>query len=648
MGWDEKIFGWLYGKARALARPRVPEEVLARRATLEACRDRLRVLACALAEASVEVREAENEGGFAGTTLLLPSSMRHAPTARENEEAYLLRVTWTVTAMRMGMALTCGDPLERALATHLSAPAIREAMLAGFPGAAERWRAHEALLAAAEPRPARGAAAALAALARVHLGEPAELEALAPAERAWVARAARCAPKSAGALRQAVAALLAGLRAVGGREAASVPALWGWIGAPATEAAEERGAPHSPDALPTGTELEGKPREHVRRVELAQEGLEDNPLVHSFEKVHTAEEHRGGSRSADGEDELADHAEALRELDLREVVRTSERTSSLLRCDVMIEGAAGDLIDGARPGGGIPYDEWNERARAYRPGWCTVRPGFVAPRVSAAEARAFVAQLRASARAHADAVRAELLRLELARRWRSRCLDGPEIDDDAVVDRYAALASGHTGTDRLYRARPRSAAELAVLLLVDASLSTDGWVQDRRVLDVELEAALVLADALDGLGVELGIATFSSHTRRDCRFDVIKGMEEPWPAAEHRLASVAPSGYTRIGPALRHAAAALERTRARRRLLLLITDAKPNDYDRYEGSYGIADVRQAVREAERGHVHVHALAMDPRARLHLPRMFGPSCHTAVSGPDRLADAVGRICASMRA
>lgn len=647
MGWDEKIFGWLYGRARALARPRVPEEVLARQATLEPCRDRLRVLACALAEASVEVREAENEGGFTGTTLLLPSSMRHALTVQENEEAYLLRVTWTVTAMRTGMALACEDPLERALATHLSAPAIRAAMLAGFAGAAERWPAHEAL-AAAQPRPARGAAATLAALARVHLGQPPELEALAPAERAWVEEAVRCAPETPAGVRACLEPLLPGLRALGGREGVSVPALWGWIGAPAIEAGEERGAPHSSDALPTGTELEGKPREHVRRVELAQEGLEDNPLVHSFEKVHTAEEHRGGSRSADGEDELADHAEALRELDLREVVRTNERTASLLRCDVMIEGAAGDLLDGGAPGGGIPYDEWNERGRAYRSGWCTVRPGFVAPRVSAAEARAFVGELRASARPHADAVRAELLRLELARRWRSRRLDGPEIDDDAVVDRYAALASGHTGTDRLYRARPRSAAELAVLLLIDASLSTDGWVQDRRVLDVELEAALVLADALDGLGVELGIATFSSHTRRDCRFDVIKGMEEAWPAAEHRLASVAPSGYTRIGPALRHATAALERTRARRRLLLLVTDAKPNDYDRYEGSYGIADVRQAVREAERSLVHVHALAMDPRARLHLPRMFGPSCHTAVSGPDRLADAVGRICAGMRA
>src|SRR5690606_36468471 len=189
---------------------------------------------------------------------------------------------------------------------------------------------------------------------------------------------------------------------------------------------------------------------------------------------------------------------------------------------------------------------------------------------------------------------------------------------DAVVERHAALASGHPGPDRLYRARLRSAPELAVLLLIDASVSTDGWIQERRVLDEELESALVLADALDGLGVELAIASFHSHTRRDCRFDVVKAMSEPWHGgkAERRLASIEPAGYTRIGPALRHASGLLERASARRRLLLLITDAKPNDYDRYEGSYGIADVRQAVREAERAGIHVHALAIDPRARFY--------------------------------
>src|SRR5690606_28742431 len=121
--------------------------------------------------------------------------------------------------------------------------------------------------------------------------------------------------------------------------------------------------------------------------------------------------------------------------------------------DVMIEGAAGDLADDGEPGEGIPYDEWNEKARAYRAGWCRVRPAYVRERRSAAEAGAWLAAVRSGAARHIDALRAELSRIELARRWRSRQLDGAEIDDDAVVERHAALASGRPGPDRLYRAR---------------------------------------------------------------------------------------------------------------------------------------------------------------------------------------------------
>lgn len=651
MGWDEAVFGWFYGKARALARPRPTPAEREREATLEALSARLRLFACALAERPIDVREAEDAGGFIGATLLLPSAMRHAPSREENERAYRLRVAWSVAALRTGLVSRAREPLERALATTLAAPATRAALLASFPGIEDALLAHEAL--ARIPGSAQeGAARALSALQQIHLGaDRAILSSLSSAPREWVERALSARPRDAASLAAEVRALSPPLRALGTSRSSRAlvpPMLWGWVGAPSVD--DEARVAHGPGdakALPTGTERAALPREHARRVELAKDPVQDSPLVHSFEKVHTAEEYRGGSKIPDGSDELGQHEEALRELDLREVVRSTERTSSLLRSDVMIEGAAGDLVDGPEPSTGIPYDEWNEKARAYREGWCRVRPAYVRERVGRAEARAWLAAARRDARERTDAVRAEILRIELGRRWRSRQLDGPEIDEDVVVERHAALASGHPGPERLYRARLRSAPELAVLLLLDASLSTDGWIDDRRVLDVERESALVIADALDGLGVELGLASFHSHTRRDCRFDVIKGMREPWAAAEHRLASLEPAGYTRIGPALRHATSMLERARARRRLLLLITDAKPNDYDRYEGSYGIADVRQAVREAERAAVHAHALAIDRRARFHLPRMFGPSRHAVVPSPGHLAEAIGRICAQMR-
>ncbi|MDQ3033189.1 MAG: hypothetical protein M3Y87_12290, partial [Myxococcota bacterium] len=88
MGWDEALFGWVHARARAWTTPKVAEEVLARQALLEDARDRLRLVACALAGRSIDVREAEGEGGFAGETLLLPKTMRLASSIEANDGAY--------------------------------------------------------------------------------------------------------------------------------------------------------------------------------------------------------------------------------------------------------------------------------------------------------------------------------------------------------------------------------------------------------------------------------------------------------------------------------------------------------------------------------------------------------------------------------
>ena len=651
MGWDETLFGWFWKKARGVSTTRVTPEETAREALLAPMRERLRLAASALAETPIEIREAEREGGFSGKTFWLPSAMRLGATREANEDAYLLRVLWSVVARRRGFSLGASDPIERALATALAARAIRSEIVECFPGARERLDALEEATCVGRPGiGSPGTARALEALIRERLCRPLAARPEDHArEQAWISAAALRRPGDRAELRRATEELLAPLLALGGAtRAIALPSIWGAIGSLEALPPTESTSPHAESALPTGTELRARAREMARRVELSDDALGDNPLVHSFEKVHTAEEHRGGSKNTDGSDELADHAAALDELDLREVVRSTDRTESLLRCDVMMEGSAGDLLDADDANdAGIPYDEWNEKERCYRPAWCRVRARRVRSKVKPAEASAFAGRLRAQSRKRSDEIRAELERIEQTRRWRSRQLDGPEIDDDAVVDRLAALRSGHTGAERLYRAKLRHGTELAVLVLLDASLSTDGWVGNRRVLDVELESTLAIAEALEGLDVELGIATFHSNTRRDCRFSIVKGMDETWASASLRLASIEPAGYTRMGPALRHATHLLGRTGARRRLLLLLTDGKPNDYDRYEGSYGIADVRQAVREAERERVHVHALAFDREARFHLPLMLGATRHSVVSAPEQLALAMGRVCADMR-
>ncbi|MCA9536120.1 MAG: VWA domain-containing protein, partial [Myxococcales bacterium] len=563
------------------------------------------------------VQEAEGEGGWRSDVVYLPARMDFAEDVERNELAYVARVALVVTAMRHApLRLTAtADAEERALALVVSLPHVLSVLREELTPAAEACVALAATALADRTEGASPRQGALDAWTARALGLPP-----LPAHAAWVEWLERVAqldwPEQ-----------LTEWRALEG-SARALPLLGG-LGTSLAE--EARGVTQKEDhtALPSGTELAGRALENVERVELADPGDTENPLVHSFEKVHTAEEYQGGSKQLDGDDQLADHAQALEELDLRQVVRSTERARSLLRMDVMLEGAAGDLAD---PGAvaGLPYPEWDQRTRTYREGWCHVRVGRV--RAARAAETAAMSTRAAGLRRETDALRVELERLEVERCWRSRQLDGSEIDEDAMVDRHACLAAGTTPPDRLNRQRRPSAPTVAALLLIDASLSTDGWVDDTRVLDLELDAALVLGEALASFDTDFGVAAFHSHTRSDCRFDVVKGFREPWRAARARLAMIQPQGYTRIGPALRHATTLLVATPAKRRLLLLLTDGKPNDYDRYEGRHGVADVRQAVREADAQRVHVHAFAIDHDARFHLPTMLGSGRHHLLRHP----------------
>jgi hypothetical protein len=104
------------------------------------------------------------------------------------------------------------------------------------------------------------------------------------------------------------------------------------------------------------------------------------------------------------------------------------------------------------------------------------------------------------------------------------------------------------------------------------------------VLDVEKQALLVLAHGLSACGDHHSILTFASRRHSWVRVETVKSFEEPMGAAvERRIGALKPGYYTRIGPAVRHAAAELARQPQRKKLLLVLTDGKPNDVGHYEG-----------------------------------------------------------------
>lgn len=659
MSLDEKLFALAWRAAHALRRraPAVGDATQAAR--LSELQPHLTLVARALSGVALEVREAEHAGGFRGEVLYLPPHMAFAPTHADNVQAYVYRVAYTVTSRQLGLSLEAHDTPASAyqlFRTLLAVPATLHALEATLPMARPlRTHLFSLLLATRPPWPsswehgrlARSGsgqdgraprkpprhpwfegsaldttAACLEALTQLLLGRPWPTPVATPGWT-WLQHAFSLATAGDHALEAHTlwTALQRNVRPASATPVAPV-VLWGQllpdISSAQTNIPEDAALQH---AFPSGTERPGKPKEHVRHVALEQRDIDNDVLIHTFDKIDTAEEFQGLTRTPDGADELAQHAEALDELDLREVIRSTTRTQSIYQANLLLDGNIGDLQDTATPPTATYlYDEWDAKARSYKPRWCTVyvqRPPTPPPEAATAAA----ALLHKHTRLMRD-LRLLLDKVRSQRVLRNRQPDGAEVDLDAMVARYATVRSGHAPDDRLYLTRRRQQRELATLLLLDLSASTDAWIEGARVLDIARESVLVLGEVLEQWHDRMAVAGFYSHTRRDCRFVLLKHFDEPWARCKAALAHLEPTGYTRMGPALRHGTALLQRQSADKKLLLLISDGKPTDYDRYEGHYGMADVRQALREAQQAHVHTYALAVDVQAKLYLPQMFG--------------------------
>ncbi len=659
MSWSERLFGQGHAAVRRWMAPKVDAAAVARRVDISDQHQRYEALARLLSGDKVQVAlvDGQGAGGWAGDTVMLPRTMDVAATIADNQFAVVAQLAWSCASRALGFVRPAGmaEPLAL-VATALAAPAIRRRMLLDAPALEVGLVALEQQLDAV-PMPvihdqALAAVAWLLRFARSQAQGVAVPSARPLGGRdvamVWAHDVLALAPSDGATLAQVIAqvAPLGVWPRRAGRDLAALQAYWWW--APLL-VAQRRIASVTPPPGSTEPELGGtggteriKPlQKQIERIEEPTNPASENPLVHSFEKVHTLDTYQGGSKRIDGDDELAMHQKALDELDLRQVVRSHRAARSLYRADISDQLGTSAEEEVGEPST-LAYDEWDAGRGQWRKGWCNLSAH---PVQIANDADAQLRIMRGQMQRTTNACRAIFERFEAARAWQLRQRSGPDVDIDALVAYQASLRAGHANEPKVYALRRRHTRDTAVLLLLDASLSTDGWVANRRVIDVEKAAVLALGDALDGLFDDVAVAAFCSQTRRDCRFLMAKSFTDTWALGAQRLASLQPAGYTRIGPALRHGIAMLQGSSARRKLLLLVSDGKPSDLDRYEGRYGMADVRRAVQDGMAQGVFTHAIAVDPSARRWLPAMFGHGRATVVQHPTHLVDALAQITAA---
>lgn len=273
---------------------------------------------------------------------------------------------------------------------------------------------------------------------------------------------------------------------------------------------------------------------------------------------------------------------------------------------------------------GVPYPEWDYRTQRYRADFVTVLERRLAPRTGSP------------------------MRIDpKLRRWfaaphqverRGRLEDGDQIDVTAYVDGYARALAGEHADDRIYSALMPRQRDVATAVLLDATSS----LQARGGAGYRLQLACVeaLTVAMASNGERLAVYAFAGETRH--RVEVVRLRDfahPPWmqPAGEE----IRPSGYTRLGAALRHVTARLRAVPAERRILLSIGDAAPSD-EGYEGNYAELDVRRATEEALGAGVVLHQIAVGRVHPERLERCFGPGRFHRVERADDLPGVLGRV------
>jgi nitric oxide reductase NorD protein len=280
------------------------------------------------------------------------------------------------------------------------------------------------------------------------------------------------------------------------------------------------------------------------------------------------------------------------------------------------------------------YNEWDYLRRHYRKSWCALRERETQP----GDADFVDATLEKYAAQIAQLKRTfELMRGE--ERLLKRQPEGDGIDLDALLDAYGDMRAGAELTSLLFTRRHKHERDLAVMFMVDMSGSTKGWINQ-----AEREALVMLCEALEVLGDRYAIYGFSGMTRKRCETFRVKRFDEPYsPIVHRRIAGMQPQDYTRMGVAIRHLTTLLNHVQARTKLLITLSDGKPDDYgSEYRGEYGIEDTRQALIEAHRSGIKSFCITIDNEAREYLPHMYGAANWTLVDDIAQLPVRVANI------
>ncbi|PWG16701.1 nitric oxide reductase activation protein NorD [Salibaculum griseiflavum] len=540
-------------------------------------------------------RDREWLARFDGERLALPPLIAAFPEARLNRAAYFWLTALAAKSDLSSFDFSATGPVMDCVQIRANAAAADAAYLA-CPGLRDVYGAMATFCLSARPQVRRPEPeAALEQAIRDQLGgNPPEMGSVAPAR--------------------------------GFMPFAPVP-IWLRFAAPGSgDAAQDL---DDADAATPPPEAAQSTRKLGERKDQDQQNRKDSFIIHRFESILSWVESMNINRSVDDDDD-ENAQKAADDQDRITLSKQNRKAATRLRLHLDLSPADADHEALA---GKHAYPEWNHRSRSYMAGHCRVLDAPAAP-----DGMPFEPNAR-----HIREVRRQFEALRPRRVLQPRQIDGQELDLDALLTARADMVATGRGSDRIWQAARQMDRDVSVAFLIDTSRSTEAAIGDTSVIEVARDAMAALAGGIDEAGDRCGIWGFSSLRRDRVFLTRCKGFDEAMsPAITANIGALKPGHYTRLGAAIRHVSAQLAEEPSARKLLIVLTDGKPNDLDHYEGQHGIEDSHMAVREARAANQSLHGIIIDEDGQDWFARIFGRGGFTLLPNPERLLRALPDI------
>lgn len=299
------------------------------------------------------------------------------------------------------------------------------------------------------------------------------------------------------------------------------------------------------------------------------------------------------------------------------------------------------------------YDEWDRELNDYRVGWSRV----IEKKVRQGD-RNFVELARSRYRGVISSIRHQFQLMKPENLTRiNREIDGEDYDLNALVEYVVDKRADGQPSENIYTKRLRKQRDVAVSLLLDQSSSTARTITrnplqpythpGRRIIEIEKEGLVLMSEALEAVGDVYSINGFTSEGRRNVKFYVVKDFSEKYSEdIERRIGGITFQNNTRMGAAIRHAAAKLKRQESRTKLLIILTDGRPYDHDYGDARYAREDVREALTEAKMQGITPFCITIDRESESELKDLYGDVGYTIIddvlSLPERMPNIYRRL------